>query len=813
MRGLAILCMMGYHGEVAWNRGAFLALSQFFTLSGFLITGVLLRNHAKPGGRMRTFWSRRMRRLMPAALVALAGIVVFGATVATADQARALPGDVASAATWTANWHFILSGRSYFNLFAAPSPVQHFWSLAIEEQFYLILPVLMVVVIRRTGSRRVLFAVIATAALLSTAWMAALYQRGASLDRLYYGTDTRMAELLVGAALAVVIARTGVAFAERTRHWLGAVGLVCFTVTIWCWINVPLSDGLMWRGGFLAYSLVSCGVIVGILAGTAPLTTVLSLRPIVFVGRISYGLYLYHFPIFLWLDEARTGLAGWQLLALRFGVTFSAAIVSYRWMEQPIMRGASLGLRRRVLAFAIPAGLAVVIVAAVVTVRTPDSDPLATLRAGATPVSAPAAADGVLDLLVVPGRADDPVVAQLVANVDKRSDMRITVAPPLECAGGLVRSGVGRTCKNWAERWPKLVERADPDAVLVYADDWSGPTVAPFDARPADAATAQAAATVLAPAIDILGARGAPVIWASSGTDFATALRRTTRPFDRGMSRLQATRTDIVRATANSYLDPAQLGPDEYAARSVAALLSEVTLHRRAADAGLSRVMVVGDSQSLSLGYGLERWAADQRRALVWNRGNEGCGVAVDGDVRGFGSTDSGAARCRAAIRSWPKQLRSFRPDVVIVLSSLTDIQDRKIPGESRLRAFGDATFDRYLLDQYRRAVDVLSSTGATVVWMTPPCTSVHLAPGQTAAYDARHIGALGDRIVPALLRSRPGKVVEFDLAEVLCPNGKPLESVSGVGEVRPDGVHFSVEGAIWFARNFGNELLRRGGV
>src|SRR4051812_16077341 len=242
MRGLAMLCMLGYHGEVAWCRGAFLALSQFFTLSGFLITGVLLRNHLQPGGELKSFWSRRIRRLMPAAILALIGIVIFGATVATRQQADALPGDVFAAATWTANWHFILSGQSYLNLFAAPSPVQHFWSLAIEEQFYLVLPVALIFVVRRTRSPRILLAVLGTAALLSTAWMAALYQGGASLDRLYYGTDTRMAELLVGACLAVVLFKTGVQFSERVRRILGAVGLVCFVATLWCWWNISLAD-------------------------------------------------------------------------------------------------------------------------------------------------------------------------------------------------------------------------------------------------------------------------------------------------------------------------------------------------------------------------------------------------------------------------------------------------------------------------------------------------------------------------------------------------------------------------------------------
>ena len=331
MRGLAMLCMLGYHGEIAWCRGAFLALSQFFTLSGFLITGVLLRNHLRPGGEMTSFWTRRIRRLMPAAILALIGIVIYGATVATRQQADALPGDVFAAATWTANWHFILSGQSYLNLFAAPSPVQHFWSLAIEEQFYLVLPVVLILVIRRTRSLR-------GAPRRPRHRRAALHRVD---DRALPGRREPRPALLRhrhadgrapggrGAGRRPVPDRRrvlGAAPADLRGRW----ACVCFVATLWCWSNISLADGPIWRGGFLAYSFLSCGVILGVLAGKAPLTTILSFRPIVYIGRISYGVYLFHWPVYLWLDQARTGLDGWALLSLRLAVTFALAILSFR---------------------------------------------------------------------------------------------------------------------------------------------------------------------------------------------------------------------------------------------------------------------------------------------------------------------------------------------------------------------------------------------------------------------------------------------------------------------------------------------------
>ena len=156
---------------------------------------------------------------MPAAFIALAGVAVFGATVATKQQAQALPGQVAAAATWTANWQFVLTHQSYIDLFAAPSPVQHFWSLAIEEQFYLLLPIGLFFLVRRTRSPLVIGGMLGGLAVLSTAWMAFLYGHGASLDRIYYGTE-RHRELLVGATLGVVVWHKGLDFSERLRQVL-----------------------------------------------------------------------------------------------------------------------------------------------------------------------------------------------------------------------------------------------------------------------------------------------------------------------------------------------------------------------------------------------------------------------------------------------------------------------------------------------------------------------------------------------------------------------------------------------------------------
>ena len=210
LRGLAVAAVLLFHSQFSWARGGFLGVSAFFTLSGFLITSLLLAQRLGPErGQLRTFWIRRARRLLPAALVTLFGVTVYAATVATTDQLRVLRGDVFAALGYVANWRFYLSGQSYADLFRAPSPVLHFWSLAIEEQFYVVFPLVVAATLWLTRRRSELRRRQALGALLvvgigaSVLASRVLYARDGS-TRVYYGTDTRAAELLVGALLAVV---------------------------------------------------------------------------------------------------------------------------------------------------------------------------------------------------------------------------------------------------------------------------------------------------------------------------------------------------------------------------------------------------------------------------------------------------------------------------------------------------------------------------------------------------------------------------------------------------------------------------------
>ncbi len=352
VRGVAVLAVVGFHGGVSWLGGGFLGVSTFFTLSGFLISSLLLGEAQQrlAGGAvgaigLRAFWTRRIRRLVPASLAGLILAVVVAAAVGTADQQRRIGGDAAGALADVANWRFLVSGQSYGELFAAPSPLLHYWSLAIEEQFYLVLPVLvltlMAVAARRPQVRVARRAIAAFTVLLAASVVATLAHADQP-DRVYYGTDTRAAELLAGCLLAAVIhAGGGVTRLRRSAAWLrvglASVAVGALVATLLAFSLVEQSSSRLASGGLALFGLCSAALIAGALV-PGPVAGLLSLPPLVRLGRVSYGVYVYHWPLFLWLDRDRVPLDPGALLALRLAVTLLVAAVSFRYLEQPVRR-------------------------------------------------------------------------------------------------------------------------------------------------------------------------------------------------------------------------------------------------------------------------------------------------------------------------------------------------------------------------------------------------------------------------------------------------------------------------------------------
>ena len=342
MRALAVMSVLLYHGDIASLKGGFLGVEVFFVISGYLITAILLAERKNTFRiDLKRFYSRRAKRLLPALF-----LVLFLAMLITAvfyrDELATLRGDTASSLLYVTNWFFVFGQKSYFEAVGRPSLVQHLWSLAVEEQFYLLWPLIFAGGMKYLGRKRLFIATL-VGAVLSTVLMAVLYHPGVDPSRVYYGTDTRAAGLLIGAALAFVWApyRLTKSVGRGAPLALNVVGLVSLGLLGWmlC-VTDEFSDSL-YRGGFLRVSLVTAVLIAVVVHPAAMVGKVLGMRPLKWIGLRSYGIYLYHWPIFqLTRPQLDVPLSGVPLLTLRLVLTFAVATLSYRYIETPIRTGA-----------------------------------------------------------------------------------------------------------------------------------------------------------------------------------------------------------------------------------------------------------------------------------------------------------------------------------------------------------------------------------------------------------------------------------------------------------------------------------------
>jgi peptidoglycan/LPS O-acetylase OafA/YrhL len=359
LRGLAVLGVLLFHSNAALV-GGYLGVDLFFVLSGFLITSLLLVEHAATGKIvLKEFWVRRARRLFPALLGLFPALALYAWWIATPDELAGLRGDALATLGYVANWRSVLIQKDYWDLFVAPSPLEHTWSLAIEEQFYLVWPLLFVGIARFANLRRNLALVSLALALISHGLMFVLFDAD-RVSRVYLGTDTRVGAILLGAALAALL-RPGVTSRVRTARALDALGAVALVGLGAAWLKLEGQNALLYRGGFLAAEL-GCLVLItcAALGERSYCARLLSVAPLRWMGAVSYGVYLWHWPVFCVLTPERLGLSWNEVHALRWGVTLGVAALSYVYFEQPIRkRGVPGGHPWLTLSGAVAACLAV----------------------------------------------------------------------------------------------------------------------------------------------------------------------------------------------------------------------------------------------------------------------------------------------------------------------------------------------------------------------------------------------------------------------------------------------------------------------
>jgi peptidoglycan/LPS O-acetylase OafA/YrhL len=341
IRAVAVLSVIAYHLNVHWAQGGLLGVGVFFTLSGYLITDLLLGHWNRHGDLgLALFWLRRARRLLPALFLMLAAVSVWVA-LGDAAQLAALRRQVIAAALYFGNWSTIAQHGSYFARFAPPLPLDHLWSLAIEEQFYLVWPWLLLLGIWTVRSRNGLALLTLIGAAISAIAMGHLYHPGYDPTRVYEGTDTRAFGLLIGAALAMVwpTRRTAPVARPAMRtvlDGLGVAGLLGILVLVW---RTSSTSVFLYPYGFVVLSFATAAMIAAMVNPSSRLGPALGWKPLRWVGVRSYGIYLWQWPIIVLAGTAQSPVNWWKASAEVAG-TLLIASLSWRYVEEPIRRGA-----------------------------------------------------------------------------------------------------------------------------------------------------------------------------------------------------------------------------------------------------------------------------------------------------------------------------------------------------------------------------------------------------------------------------------------------------------------------------------------
>jgi peptidoglycan/LPS O-acetylase OafA/YrhL len=520
VRAFAVVAVMMYHGGLGVATGGFMGVDTFFVLSGFLITSLLVGEWRESLTiKLGAFWSRRARRLLPALLMMLLFVAFFASVIVPEGTYPSLRLDGLATLFYVGNWHFILIGSNYFNETAAASPLIHTWSLAVEEQFYLVWPLVVLGVLHFTRNLKVLFGICCVAAVASATEMYLLFRHTVNTNRVYLGTDTRSQCLFIGAALAVgfVMLSQRAHANERLVHgelWRPAdsrgrlicalLGIAGAIVSVVIWMRTNDASNFPYEGGFFLIGLATGGVILSIVGAPRSLVPrVLALSPIRYIGRISYGLYIWHWPLFIWLNAARMGTTGYTLFLIRVAVTFAVSIASFHLVEQPIRRGTFLRQWRAWVA--VPSGVGVVVLSLMLAT---SGTSLAAISAsqhlktniGSTPVSAvstPAAsvAAGPPVRVLLMGDSVALTLGEGLASggLPKKYDyslsdygilgcgvvfgpevelMGVRDATPPACNGSPLTSGEAESSQPWPYQWLHAMSVTSPNVVVLLAGRW-----------------------------------------------------------------------------------------------------------------------------------------------------------------------------------------------------------------------------------------------------------------------------------------------------------------------------------------------------
>ena len=390
LRGVAVAAVVAFHtGHLT---GGWLGVDVFFVLSGYLITRLLLVEHARHGSiDLKRFWARRARRLLPALICVILVVAVAERSRGRLAGPTGAKWDTLGALTYTSNWLRLRAGAGYWSRFGPPSLLEHFWSLAIEEQFYVVWPLVMILLTRLRRSATTLF--LGAASVVGALWSVILFARTTDASRVYMGTDTRAYALLLGAGMA--------SLGEWRPLWIRAMRWVAPAAASLLAVAFFRLDGtklITYRGGLIVCTLAAVVTLAGVTTTASPLGRMLSIRPLRWLGSRSYGIYLWHWPMLVAVGVAGQSHAPWARIGLGVVASLAVAEVSYRLIEMPIRRHGLAALRWRpslpVLGIAMSMAAAGLVLAPLASTSRPSTGRRAPSAASTAPHKSPDPASG-----------------------------------------------------------------------------------------------------------------------------------------------------------------------------------------------------------------------------------------------------------------------------------------------------------------------------------------------------------------------------------------------------------------------------------
>ena len=339
LRAFAILSVVFYHFTFSWAKGGFLGVDIFFVLSGYLVTSKILLTGEN--FKVKTFWKDRLCRILPSAylmiIVTVLWVILFNHRLLTS-----LLGDAMSSISYTTNWWFIFHKISYFDSFGSPSPLKHMWFLAVQEQFYILWPFILIIGLKITKKIGKFSRIVFIGALLSATLMGILYDPTADPSRVYYGTDTRAFELLIGSFLATVLANKKHFTKEvspKQKNELKLISIISFSIFIFSVIFIDEYNSFLYRGGLFLFSLNTALLIACVCHPQGILGPILSWKPMRWIGTRSYEIYLWHYPIMVLSTPIyEIGNPSYLRVFFQLIITCIIAEFSYRFIELPIRK-------------------------------------------------------------------------------------------------------------------------------------------------------------------------------------------------------------------------------------------------------------------------------------------------------------------------------------------------------------------------------------------------------------------------------------------------------------------------------------------